>query len=178
MQPDPAQLFFRDYLPDDRAWVTAANLHHYTEVEGFDAGFAQAVSDALDLLEAKRKEPTSSFLIVGTGQDPRPVGCVFFSSEPPATGRLRLFYLDRRYRGLGLGRRMIETVIAHAQAQGIGTIRVSTFDRHRAACGLYRAMGFDERARTPVAAFGQTRHQIDFEKTLPAPSRSKNGDTP
>ena len=103
MQPDPAQILFRDYRPADRGWVMAANARHYTEVEGFDASFARAVSGALDLLEAGRDD-ASRFLIVEPGKDAPPVGCVFFSPEDPRTGRLRLFYLDAAFRGRGIGR--------------------------------------------------------------------------
>jgi len=61
---------------------------------------------------------------------------------------------------------MIEELIAHAKGQGFERIRVSTYDRHEAACRLYRALGFRERAREPAIAVGQQMRQIEFEKTL------------
>ncbi|RYH00820.1 GNAT family N-acetyltransferase [Salipiger sp. IMCC34102] len=162
---------FRDYRLTDREWVATVSVDHYTRIEGFDPSFAKAVSTALDLLEARNDEEASRFLIVETVETRRPVGCVFLSADEPTTGRLRLFYLDAAYRGLGIGRRMIEEVIAHAEAQGFERIRVSTYDRHEAACRLYRNLGFREQARKPALAFGQQMHQIEFEKTLPDYSR-------
>lgn len=166
MRPEPAPILFRDYCPADRTWVTTANVHHYTAIEGFDVSFAEAVSNALDLLEAQIKEENSKFLIVVSGEVRRSVGCVFFCAEEPKAGRLRLFYLDQTYRDLGIGRDMIERVIAHAQIQGFDTIRASTYDRHVAACRLYRTLGFREKIREPALAFGQQMRQIDFERSL------------
>jgi GNAT superfamily N-acetyltransferase len=162
---------FRDYRPADREWVTEANVHHYERVEGFDPSFAKAVSTALDLLEEKLNEDTSKFLIVEAGEMRHPVGCVFFSAENSASGRLRLFYLEEPYRGLRIGTRMIGELIEHSMDQGFEMILVSTFDRHDAACCLYKKLGFREQAREPAIAFGQKMRQIDFEKTLSNHSR-------
>lgn len=162
---------FRDYRSTDREWVTAANVRHYRAVEGFDANFAAAVSSALNMLEARIEDETSRFLIVEESETRLPVGCTFFSADEPKVGRLRLFYLDQTYRGLGIGRGMIAEVIAHAQTWGFDIIRVSTFDRHVAACRLYRALGFQVQKREPTIAFGQRMRQIDFEKVLTDHSR-------
>lgn len=61
---------------------------------------------------------------------------------------------------------MVGELIEHALGCGFDAILVSTFDRHEAACNLYRKLGFKEFARKPAMAFGQQMHQIDFEKTL------------
>lgn len=157
---------FRNYRLTDREWVSTVNVDHYTRVEGFDPSFEKAVSTALDLLEARVDEKSSRYLIVEAGETRRPVGCVFFSADEPAIGRLRLFYLDRAYRRLGIGRHMIEELIAHAKGQGFERVRVSTYDRHEAACRVYGELGFREQEREPTIAFGQQMHQIEFEKNL------------
>ena len=171
MPSDPATIVVREYSPTDRKWVTDANVRHYVTEEDFDANFATAVSSALSMLAAQYENETSRFLIVETSDSHEPVGCVFFSAEDVGIGRLRLFYLDQAYRGRGIGRRMIEEVIAHARARDFDTIRVSTFDRHVSACRLYRAFGFQEQIRDSTVAFGQRMRQIDFEKVLSDHSR-------
>ncbi|SFB82593.1 GNAT family N-acetyltransferase [Tropicimonas isoalkanivorans] len=158
---------FRSYKPSDRDWIIRANVRHYERIDGFDPSFAEAVSKALDLLEERIDDDTSKFLIAEAGEIRRPVGCVFFSTERAAVGRLRLFYLEEPFRGLGIGRQMIEDLIGHAKTHDFEKILVSTFDRHEAACRLYRKLGFREMAKEPATAFGQLMFQIDFEKTLP-----------
>lgn len=166
MNPDPAAIEFRDFRVADREWVETQNIRHYTQVEGFDPSFATAVTAALDRLQDAIGERGSKFLIVETRQGRQPVGCVFFTAETPTSGRLRLFYLDRAYRGSGLGRLMLDRIVEHARGQMMETIRVSTFDRHTAACRLYQSAGFLCEAQEPSCAFGQVMRQLDFEKRL------------
>ncbi|AVO38052.1 GNAT family N-acetyltransferase [Pukyongiella litopenaei] len=167
MPADTPNVVLRDYRRRDRAWVTAANLRHYRTVEGFDAGFEDAIVAALDLLERHIDDETSTFLIAEA--DGRPVGCVFFCADTGTAGRVRLFYLDKAQRGRGLGRRMMTRIIDRARASGFETIRVSTFDRHRAACRLYAALGFDRTTRARATVFGQPMRQVDFELGLTGP---------
>ena len=61
---------------------------------------------------------------------------------------------------------MVSSVIDFARQEGFSKIRVSTFDRHRAACGLYTSLGFVVVKNDPVHAFGQDMVQVDFELTL------------
>jgi len=171
MPTQPASPVLREYQPTDRTWVRDTNVHHYVAVEGFDPSFAMAVCNVLDMLEARLEDEHSRFIIVEASDSRARVGCVFFSAEGARVGRIRLFYLDRAYRGQGVGRRMIEDVIAHGQERGFDAIRVSTFDRHAAACRLYRSLGFQEQNNEPALAFGQRMRQIDFEKLLPDHSR-------
>ena len=163
IRPDPA-IRLRPYRPAHRPWVEAAHLSHYTQVEGFDPSFAAAVAAALDVLEARLADETSQFLIAEAKA--APVGCAFFAAETEEIGRLRLFYLEEAWRGRGLGRQMLDRVLDHARRHGFASLRVSTFDRHEAACRLYRAAGFREAVGEPSIAFGQRMRQIDFEMRM------------
>ncbi|WP_048305548.1 GNAT family N-acetyltransferase [Halomonas sp. PR-M31] len=156
---------FRDYRATDRNWVATANVRHYMIVEGFESGFADAVSEALDLLEKKLEDRASCFLIAEAAKNM--IGCVFFTAETITKGRLRLFYLDESYRGQGIGRAMLDRIIEHAQGEGFDRIHVSTFDRHVNACRLYQSAGFQSVIGEPLIAFGQSMRQVDFELYLP-----------
>lgn len=155
---------FRDYTKADRDWVFAVNTRHYREVEGFDESFTDAVTAALDHLEASGLESPNKYLVAEDRG--KPIGCVFFEAHPDHTGRIRLFYLDQAYRGQGVGRRTVEVLIDHARTQSVERLLVSTFDKHDTACRLYAAMGF-EATRNPVGQyFGQEMAQVDFELGL------------
>lgn len=167
---DPsASVTVREFRTADREWVATANIRHYTEVEAFDASFAQAVDSALDMLLAVRNDEGSKFLIAERKDVSAPAGCIFFSAETPETGRIRLFYLDEALRGRGVGAYMLDQIRDHACRHGFKHIRVSTFARHAAACHLYRVAGFRGIEHDSAVAFGQSLRQIDFELDLTGP---------
>jgi GNAT superfamily N-acetyltransferase len=166
MQRASGSTFLRDYRPDDRKWVIDSNVIHYTTVEGFDADFSAAVSASLEAIEARFEEEISRFLIAEERDTGQPVGCAFLTKDEASVGRVRLVYLASQYRGKGIARDMIERLIEHARTKDCNSVRVSTYDRHEAACHLYRRLGFRERKRAPEFKFGQWMRQIDFEKSL------------
>lgn len=154
----------------DLPWVAAENIRFYRDVHGFDAGFAEAVGAALDRIDAGRAARESCHLVAEA--EGAPVGCIFLGPEGRATGRIRLFYVKPAFRGRGLGRRMLDRVVAHGRAAGLSRILVSTYDRHPEACALYAASGFRGGPAVPVRAFGQNLRQIDFALDL-GPQRGR-----
>jgi len=51
-------------------------------------------------------------------------------------------YVAREARGLGIGRRLLEALIATAEAAGIWTIQTSIFPENRASLALHERCGF------------------------------------
>ncbi|WP_112323540.1 GNAT family N-acetyltransferase [Oceanibium sediminis] len=164
MTPYNGAITFRSYRSTDRDWVHAAHLHHYEKAEGFSPDFGDAVSGALDLLEARIGDGRSRFTIAEAAG--HRVGCIFFCAETAAAGRIRLFYLDPAHRGRGIGKAMLTGILDHAAREGVETVLVSTFDRHRDACRLYAALGFLGTTGAERTAFGQRLRQVDFTLDL------------
>ena len=54
-------------------------------------------------------------------------------------------YVRSEHRGQGLGRRILEGLVAHARDRGVLLLRLETGIDQREAIGLYEAMGFRER---------------------------------
>ncbi len=161
---DLTTLGARPYGPADRDWVLLRHLRHYEDVEGFDGTFRGAVESALDAYERSSAWSRSHAVIVE--QAGRRVGCVFCTDESPDTARIRLFYLEPDRRGHGLGASMLEHMLRQAREAGFGQIVVSTFERHRAACALYRSKGFRLEREEAVAAFGHHLVKLDFRLEL------------
>jgi ribosomal protein S18 acetylase RimI-like enzyme len=95
-------------------------------------------------------------------------GCVGLRPLEPGICEIKRLYLRPSARGLGLGRRMAETVLAAAQRQGYRTMRLDTVDEMVAAQSLYRALGFRE--RPPYGSHQHPRLRY-FELAFAAPSR-------
>jgi ribosomal protein S18 acetylase RimI-like enzyme len=95
-------------------------------------------------------------------------GCVGLRPLEPDICEIKRLYLRPSARGLGLGRRMAETVIAAARRQGYAAMRLDTVDSMVEAQALYRALGFRERP-----PYGCHRHPMlrYFELALAGPGR-------
>lgn len=69
-----------------------------------------------------------------------------WSSRPEAL--VEDLYVRADHRGRGIGRKLIEAVIAEAKAHGCGSMFLDTNERNEASSTLYRTLGFTcERAR-------------------------------
>jgi putative acetyltransferase len=62
---------------------------------------------------------------------------------------IKRMYVRPAFRGRGLGRLMLEHLVAHAQAQRIGVVRLETGIHQREAIALYESAGFRR-----IAPFG------------------------
>lgn len=85
--------------------------------------------------------------------DGLPAGCggvQLFGSE---YGEIKRMYVRPAFRGLGLGKAMIEHLAAYARSQGVGSLRLETGIHQREAIGLYERMGFER-----IAPFGEYHH--------------------
>jgi len=62
-------------------------------------------------------------------------------------GRIPNMAVDARYRGLGLGRRLIEESFAYLRSEGMQYAKIETLDQNPIGQHLYPKMGFTEVAR-------------------------------
>lgn len=75
------------------------------------------------------------------------VGCVALRPLGDGVAEVKRMFVDAAWRGRGVGRALMETVIAGARERGYGTLRLGTLDDMVAAQGLYRSLGFQPIAR-------------------------------
>lgn len=78
-----------------------------------------------------------------------PIGCgAFARTREPGLCEIKRLYLLPEWRGQGLGRTLIQTVLRHAAAAGYNRAGLSTWAHNHSGLALYRALGFG-----PVAPF-------------------------
>ena len=70
------------------------------------------------------------------------IGCVALRPLTGSTGEVKRMYVDRAWRGRGVGRALLETLIAHARAIGYHNLRLGTIADMTAARSLYHSLGF------------------------------------
>jgi ribosomal protein S18 acetylase RimI-like enzyme len=95
------------------------------------------------------------------------VGCVALRPLDDANAaEVKRMFVDPDWRGHGVGRALMETVIAGARARGYRTLRLGTLHDMDAAQGLYRSLGFSPIERYRPDELIDTRF---FELSLAAP---------
>ena len=135
-------------------------LHAYFAelAQRFDSGFdpARSISAADDEMTA----PAGLFLVATVHGEP--VGCGALKFHPDAPAEIKRMWVSPAVRGLGLGRRLLADLEAHAAAYGARVLRLETNRTLGEAIGLYRAAGYRE-----VAAFNDEPYAHHwFEKTF------------
>lgn len=81
-------------------------------------------------------------LWVAQAEDDTVVGSIAMQDRP-GSGRLRFFVVDAVVSGRGVGQRLLDEVLEHANARGLGVLDLWTFAGLDAAAHLYRRVGFE-----------------------------------
>jgi DNA-binding MarR family transcriptional regulator len=122
---------------------------------GFDAGKSISANP-------QELTPPAGYCVVARLRG-HPIGCgalKLHAAQTPA--ELKRMWVDPSSRGLGVGRRLLETLEALARENGVRVLRLETNNALREAIELYRRAGFVE-----VAPFNDEPYAHHwFEKTL------------
>jgi GNAT superfamily N-acetyltransferase len=131
----------RELRPDDPAAIQRLHGAIYTREHGVNATFEDDVAEALSAaLAAGWPERGGVWAIEEEG---RLAGTLALTEEPGGVARVRWFLLDPSLRGQGVGRRLLEELIAEAEETGYEVLLLDTFSKLRAAAHLYREHGFE-----------------------------------
>jgi ribosomal protein S18 acetylase RimI-like enzyme len=84
----------------------------------------------------------------------RIVGFLLLMHRAHNTAQLRYFLLDREYRGIGLGRRLMDLYMSFLQEVGYSAAYLWTTDDLPAAAHLYMSYGFTLTEERDSTAFG------------------------
>ncbi len=77
-------------------------------------------------------------------RDGVPVGCVFLVRASKKVGKLRLFLVEPDARGLGIGTRLVDDLLAFARSAGYRKVRLWTQRNLLAARHVYAKAGFEK----------------------------------
>lgn len=113
-------------------------LEYVTELH-LDLGF-QNFEEELKGLPGNYAPPRGEMLLAEVGDFP--VGCVAMRPLAAEVCEMKRLYVYPSYRGKGLGKLLVEAIIASAQDAGYSAMRLDTLASMKAARSLYRAFGF------------------------------------
>jgi ribosomal protein S18 acetylase RimI-like enzyme len=124
----------------------AASLEVDLAYQGFEAELAG--------LPGKYAPPRGE-LLLARGEDGAPLGCVALRPMDEAgCAEMKRLYVQPAGRGMGLGRALVEAIIARATALGYREMRLDSLPSMGDAIALYRKCGFEPMApyyATPIA---------------------------
>jgi DNA-binding MarR family transcriptional regulator/GNAT superfamily N-acetyltransferase len=114
---------------------------YFAEIDQrFPGGFDPAKSRPLGF---DAMTPPAGYFYLAT-LDGRPVGCGVLTVLDEQTGYIKRVWVARETRGMGLGRRMMETLEMQARSLGMREVRLDTHDVLTEAQTLYRSIGYRE----------------------------------
>lgn len=116
-------------------------LREYREIIGIALHY-QPFDHELDGLPGDYAPPMGRLLFAESGSDP--VGCIALRPRGPGIAEMKRLYIRPAFRGHGLGRALVERIIAEALTAGYRRIVLDTLPEMADAHRLYLAFGFAE----------------------------------
>jgi len=110
------------------------------------------------------RQPNVTFLVARV--DGRAVGCGAFVRHEAGYAELKRMFVMPEFRGLSLGRRILEQLETLIESHGLNVIRLETGVSQCPAVGLYERFGYQ--VRGPFGDYPADPLSIFMEKTLTA----------
>jgi DNA-binding MarR family transcriptional regulator/GNAT superfamily N-acetyltransferase len=149
-----APFTLRPHRPVDMGWVVHRQAVLYAQEHGWDETYealiSRIVADFIDRFDPRRERCWIA------ERDGEIVGSVFLIKHPERAGvaQLRLLYVERRVRGLGIGRRLVHECTQFARQTGYKTITLWTNSVLTSARKIYEAEGYRLVREEPHHRFG------------------------
>lgn len=136
--PPPA--IIRAHRPGDIGWIVQSQAKAYSEEYGWDMRFEGLVADVAGRF-LTNFDPAMEYCWIAERGGSN-IGSVLITNGGDGIAKLRLLYLDKSARGLGLGRTLVDECIRFSKAKGYRQVSLWTNDILEAARAIYIKAGF------------------------------------
>ncbi len=135
-----ATAIIRAHRPGDIGWIVQSQGRFYHDEFGWDMRFEGLVAEVAGRFLTNFNPDKEHCWIAERGG--LNVGSVMITDGGDGVAKLRLLYVDKAARGLGLGRALVEECITFARRHGYRQLSLWTNDNLEAARGIYLRAGF------------------------------------
>jgi GNAT superfamily N-acetyltransferase len=133
-------------------WVTSRQGIAYAEEYGWDVSYEALVAEiCAQFIRAYDPSREHCWIAEVEGQA---VGSVFLVRASDKVAKLRLLMVEKKARGLGVGRALVEQCIRGAREKGYAKMTLWTQSCLLAARGIYQQSGFRKVAEEKHHSFG------------------------
>jgi len=151
-QDKPTGFLLRSHRPGDIGWVISSQAKAYAEEYGWDISYEALVAEICAQFIRNYDAAREHCWIAETAGEP--LGSIFLVNGGNDIAKLRLLLVEKKARGLGVGRALVEECIRSARARGYRTMTLWTQSVLLAARGIYQAAGFHRVKEEPHHSFG------------------------
>lgn len=163
-QSRPASVVLRSHRIGDMGWVISKQAAAYAADYNWDISYEALVAEICAQFIKTYDAAREHCWIAEVGGEP--VGSIFLVKATDEIAKLRLLQVEKKARGLGVGRALVEQCIQGARERGYRRMTLWTQSILVAARGIYQSAGFDLVATKPHHSFGHDLIGETWERDL------------
>jgi DNA-binding MarR family transcriptional regulator/ribosomal protein S18 acetylase RimI-like enzyme len=148
----PAAFLLRSHRPGDIGWVISSQAKAYAEEYGWDISYEALVAEICAQFIKNYDASREHCWIAEAGGER--LGSIFLVNGGDDVAKLRLLAVEKKARGLGVGRALVDECIRSAREMGYTKMTLWTQSILVAARGIYQAVGFHRVNEAPHHSFG------------------------
>ena len=160
----PAAFMLRSHRIGDMGWVVSRQGAAYAADYNWDISYEALVAEICAQFIRNYDAAREHCWIAEMGGEP--VGSIFLVKATDEIAKLRLLQVEKKARGLGVGRALVEQCIQGARERGYSKMTLWTQSILVAARGIYKSAGFKLVATEAHHSFGQDLVGETWERDL------------
>lgn len=160
----PAPAVIRAHRAGDIGWIVQSQSRFYTEEYGWDLRFEALVAEVAGKFLANF-DPALEYCWIAERGGVN-VGSILVTNGGDGIAKLRLLYVDKAARGLGLGKLLVDECIRFARQKGYRELSLWTNDMLDTARAIYLKAGFRLVAEERHRMFGPEANGQNWVLTL------------